>query len=100
MKEEVFMEELYIHNRYITDTEKKLLLRKGFKLTETRHVPSGLYEGDIFTFSLPKDLRIYSTTTNNTFLVCYKGSEVCRIYYPVMKTYGMLSVNMKSNYWK
>ena len=94
------METIHVLRRYLTDNEEALFLKKGFKPIKTYSIPSGLYEGDVITFSVPDELQIYPTTKKNSFLIIHNGIRVCEIYYPCMKTAGMISLNLKANYWR
>ena len=94
------METLIIHNRFITNEQKELLVRKGFKLTKTTSIPSGIYKGENFEFLVPENLHVYPTTCENTFIVLNKGTEILKVYYPQMKTAGIVFFNYGSDYWR
>ena len=93
------METLVIHSRFITNEQKGLLERKGFKLIQTTTTPSGIFEGDNFEFSVPEELHVYPTICENIYIVLNKGTEILKIYYPKMKTAGIVFFNYSSNYW-
>lgn len=93
------METLVIHSRFITNEQKELLERKGFKLIQTTTTPSGIFEGDNFEFSVPEELHVYPTICENIYIVLNKGTEILKIYYPKMKTAGIVFFNYSSNYW-
>ena len=93
------MEILIIHSRNITDEEKELLKRKGFKIIETKRIKSGLYEGDEYTISIPETCKIFPTNSKNTFYVCYNYLPILSVYYPTLKTAGDITFFEKSSFW-
>jgi hypothetical protein len=86
--------------RFLSLEDRKLLIRKGFKLLRIYRIPGGLYKGPVFILSIPDDLKIYPTTESDTFILLHnKGSIVLSITYMFHDTAGIITFR-DNDYWK
>ena len=94
------MDTLCVLAHFLSEKERKLLERKGFKICRTTRIPSGLYEGDVYEWSLPNELELFPTTNKEKFYICFNGMIVLEVQYLYYNIGGILTFFDIADYWK
>lgn len=84
----------------LSSEEKSALEKKGFTCEKITGISSNFYTGKVLWYNIPRGYKLYDTTRERVYVLCYKSIPVAYVEYVIsLDKLVILTLENSNNFW-